>query len=208
MSRQKSATSVRTRIVLASASATRARLLASAGVVFEPSPARIDEESVKSSLGAAGASPLEIAVKLAELKAKQVSARHLGDFVLGADQVMVCDGRIYDKPRDREEAAEQLMALRGRWHEQISAACVVRDGERVWHHADRTRLYVRPFSDQFLRDYLSAAGAGALNGPGAYQLEGVGAQLFSRVDGDFFTVLGLPLLAVLDFLRTQGALAE
>jgi septum formation protein len=113
---------------------------------------------------------------------------------------------MYDKPSDAAAAAAQLMALRGRWHEQISAACVVRDGERLWHHVDRARLYVRPFSEAFLQEYLRAAGPGALNGPGAYQLEGVGVQLFSRVEGDFFTVLGLPLLAVLDHLRSQGVI--
>jgi septum formation protein len=120
---------------------------------------------------------------------------------------MVCDGRLYDKPLDRLAAAHQLTALRGRWHEQISAACIVRDGERLWHHVERARLHVRPFSDAFLADYFDAAGPGILNGPGAYQLEGVGVQLFSRIEGDFFTVLGLPLLPVLDYLRIQGALA-
>jgi septum formation protein len=200
------ATLARQRIVLASASPTRARLLADAGIEFDVSPARMDEDAAKASLIAAGAPPPEIAVQLAELKARQVSGRSPGRLVLGADQVMVCDGRMYDKPSDAAAAAAQLMALRGRWHEQISAACVVRDGERLWHHVDRARLYVRPFSEAFLQEYLRAAGPGALNGPGAYQLEGVGVQLFSRVEGDFFTVLGLPLLAVLDHLRSQGVI--
>jgi septum formation protein len=197
----------RQRIVLASASPTRAKLLAGAGVEFDVSPARVDEDAAKASLEAAGASPPDIAVRLAELKAQQVSRRSPGRLVLGADQIMVCDGRMYDKPPDAAAAAEQLMALRGRWHEQISAACAVRDGERTWHHVDRARLYVRPFSEAFLQDYLRAAGPGALNGPGAYQLEAVGVQLFSRIEGDFFTVLGLPLLPVLDYLRSQGAIA-
>lgn len=195
------------RIVLASASRTRAVMLTQAGVEFDVSPARVDEAAAKASFMAGGVPPGDVAVRLAELKAAQVSARSPGRLVLGADQVMVCEGRLYDKPADRLAAAQQLAALRGRWHEQISAACIVRDGERLWHHVERARLHVRPFSDEFLADYLDAAGPGILNGPGAYQLEGVGAQLFSRIEGDFFTVLGLPLLPVLDYLRTQGALA-
>jgi septum formation protein len=195
-------------IVLASASATRAKMLAEAGVGFEIAPARVDEDALTSGLQAAGADASEIAEHLAEVKARQVSPAFPGRLVLGADQTMVCDGRLYGKPRDREQAAAQLRTLRGRWHDQISAACVARDGVRLWHHVERARLLVRPFSDEFLGAYLDAAGPGALNGPGAYQIEGVGAQLFSRIDGDLFTVLGLPLFAVLAYLRTQGALAH
>jgi septum formation protein len=197
----------RRRIVLASASPTRARMLASAGVDFEVSPARVDEDVAKASLKAVGATPHDISIGLAELKARQVSDRSPGRLVLGADQVMTCDGRMYDKPRDATAASEQLKALRGRWHEQISAASVFRDGERLWYHVDRARLYVRDFSDVFLEDYLRGAGPGALNGPGAYQLESLGVQLFTRIDGDFFTVLGLPLLPVLGYLRSQGVIA-
>ncbi|WP_029010847.1 Maf family protein [Azospirillum halopraeferens] len=195
-------------LVLASGSRARAAMLAQAGVDVECDPADVDESVVKRSCRANGVSVEATAEALAELKARSVARRHPGRPVLGADQMLECDGVWLDKPGDREQARAQLRTLRGRTHRLISAAVVVRDDRRVWHHVDGARLTVRPFSDRFLEDYLDAAGDGVLQSVGAYHLEGLGAQLFERVEGDFFTILGLPLLPVLGHLRTQRILGE
>jgi septum formation protein len=191
-------------LILASASPTRRRLLEQAGLEFSAETAPIDEEEAKLALESEGASAAALAETLAELKATAVSRRHPGGFVIGADQVLDCEGRRYDKPRDEAAARAQLMALRGRSHQLISALVVVRNGERLWHHVDRARLTMRPFSPAFLDDYLALCLPGILTSVGAYQLEGRGAQLFSRIEGDYFTILGLPLLPLLDFLRPHG----
>ena len=193
-------------VVLASASAARAALLQGAGVAVAVEAAAIDEAEVKASLRAAGAAAAEVAESLAELKAQRIARRHPGALVIGADQVLDCDGTLFDKPTDAADARRQLLLLRGRRHELVSAAVVVRDGVRLWHHVGRATLTMRRFSDAFLDDYLDAAGDAVLASVGAYQVEGVGAQLFARIDGDYFTILGLPLLPVLDFLREQGVL--
>jgi septum formation protein len=192
------------RLLLASASPTRRRLLQQAGLEFSAEAAPIDEEEAKRALEAEGAEGDALAETLAELKARAVSRRHPGGFVIGADQVLDCEGRRYDKPADEAAARAQLMALRGRTHQLISAVAVLRDGERLWHHIDRARLTMRPFSPAFLDDYLRKSLPGILGSVGAYQLEGLGAQLFSRIEGDYFTILGLPLLPLLDFLRPHG----
>jgi septum formation protein len=194
------------RIVLASASRARARLLEAAGVAVLAVPAGVDEAEVKLSLHAAGAGPGEVAETLAEMKALRAARRHPGALVVGADQVLACDGVLFDKPADLAAAANQLRSLRGRRHELVSSAVAVRDGQRLWHHTDRARLTMRAFSEAFVARYLEACGETALESVGAYQLEGLGAQLFARVDGDYFTILGLPLLPLLDFLRGQGVL--
>jgi septum formation protein len=192
------------RLILASASPTRRRLLEQAGLEFSAEAAPIDEEEAKRALESEGAGAAALAETLAELKAMAVSRRHPGGFVIGADQVLDCEGRRHDKPRDEAAARAQLMALRGRSHQLISALVVVRNGERLWHHVDRARLTMRSFSPAFLDDYLARSLPGILTSVGAYQLEGRGAQLFSRIEGDYFTVLGLPLLPLLDFLRPHG----
>lgn len=193
-------------VILASASRARAALLEGAGVAFEAVPAHIDEDETKASLKAEGAGAVDIAAALATLKAQGVSRRRPGRLVIGADQVLEFDGRILDKPDDRAAARAQLISLRGHAHDQVACVCVVRDGRRLWHEVARARLFVRPFGDEFLDSYLDAIGDAALAGPGAYQLEGRGAQLFERIEGDYFTILGLPLIPLLDYLRLQKVL--
>ena len=193
-------------VVLASASPARAALLQAAGIPIIVDVAAIDEAEVKASLRAMCAEPAAVAEALAELKAQRVSRRHPGSLVIGADQVLECDGVLFDKPTDVAAARNQLLTLRGRRHQLVSAVVLSRDGQRVWHHVDRANLTMRDFSTSFLDQYLRAAGEAALASVGAYQLEGVGAQLFARIDGDYFTILGLPLLPLLDILREHGVL--
>jgi septum formation protein len=195
-----------TPVVLASASPARAALLRAAGIPILVDAAAIDESEVKVSLQAARAEPAAIAEALAELKAQRVSRRHAGNLVIGADQVLDCEGVLFDKPADLAAARSQLLALRGRRHQLVSAAVLVRDGQRLWHHVARADLTMREFSTDFLDRYLRSAGGAALSSVGAYQLEGAGAQLFASIDGDYFTILGLPLLPLLGILREHGVL--
>lgn len=190
-------------LVLASGSGSRRRMLEAAGLVFEVEPPRMDEEAAKASLRAAGMKPRDQADALAELKALSISRRR-PEFVIGADQMLAVDGDVLDKPKDETEARTHLLRLRGKTHELITAAVVAREGAIIWRHIDTPRLKMRAFSDEFLQDYLARAGQGVLTSVGAYQLEGLGAQLFERVEGDYFSVLGLPLLPLLAFLREHG----
>jgi septum formation protein len=200
--------SVKSRVILASGSATRAALLRNAGLAFEQIAAPVDEGELKRSMKAEGADAAATAMALAELKARRVSEREPGALVIGADQMLVTGGTWFDKPADRAAAKAQLLALAGTSHRLISAACVLLDGERLWGRHEHATLLMRPFGEAFVERYLDAAGAAALHSVGAYQLEGLGAQLFQRVDGDYFVVLGLPLLALLDFLRGRGIVPE
>lgn len=195
-------------LVLASASAPRAAMLRAAGVEIDIAPAHVDEAAVREALLAEGAPPRDVADKLAELKATRVSQSRPDRLVLGADQVLVLGDRLLAKPASRAEARAQLQALRGRTHRLISAAVAAEAGVPVWRHATSAQLTMRSFSDAFLEDYLDRAGPLALASVGCYQLEGLGAQLFARVQGDIFTVLGLPLLEFLDFLRARKVLLE
>nr|WP_247883190.1 Maf family protein [Azospirillum brasilense] len=183
-------------------------MLERAGVRITLAPAAVDEEEIKLAARAEGAPVEDVAEALAELKAQRVTRKHPGALVIGADQMLECEGCWFDKPADRDAARAQLQELRGKTHRLVSCAVVIRDGERLWHHVDRARLTMRPFSDAFLESYLNAAGDDVLGSVGAYHLEGLGAQLFHRVDGDFFTILGLPLLPLLGFLRVHGVIAE
>ncbi|MGE5475289.1 MAG: Maf family protein [Bacteroidales bacterium] len=193
-------------IVLASGSATRRAMLENAGVAFVVDTAPVDEAAVKDAMRAETDNPARVAEVLAELKATRVSARHPGAIVIGADQMLECGRVWFDKPADRAGARAQLLALRDHTHRLVSSVVAVRDGQRLWHHTDQARLTMRRFSDAFLDSYLEQAGDAVLSSVGAYQLEGLGAQLFMAVEGDHFTILGLPLLALLDFLRENGEL--
>jgi septum formation protein len=195
------------RIVLASASTTRKRMLESAGLAVAIDPARVDEDEVKLALKAEGVPVERAAEALAELKALRISSKHPGALVIGADQMLECNGAWFDKSPDRAAARAQLQTLRGKMHRLISCAVVALNGERIWHTTEAARLTMRNFSDAFLDAYLDEVGEAVFTSVGGYQLEGRGVQLFHRVEGDFFTILGLPLLPLLDFLRARGALA-
>ena len=192
-----------TRIVLASASAIRASVLRHAGIPVDIVPARVDESALKQSMRAERVGVADCAAALAALKARRVSDQHPDALVIGADQMLECDGAWFDKPEDRAQAGANLRALRGKTHELVAAVTVLRDGASLWRYVGRARLTMRPFTDDFIDAYLDAVGDAALQSVGAYQLEGLGVQLFSHVDGDHFTILGLPLLPLLDFLRQQ-----
>lgn len=192
------------RLVLASGSAARQAMLAAAGIACTIDPPAVDEAGVKAALGAEGASAGDVAEALAELKATRISRRTPGALVLGCDQMLDCEGTWFDKAETLEEARVALQLLRGRTHRLVSAAVIVRDGQRVWHEVAEARLTMRNFSDAFLDGYLAAAGPGILGSVGCYHIEGLGVQLFDRIQGDTFTIRGLPLLPLLGFLRGWG----
>jgi septum formation protein len=196
-------------VILASASPARSRLLRAAGVELTQRPAAIDEETVRAALQAEGVAPGAAAVALAELKAQRIAGEAPGDaLVLGADQILSCEDRWLGKPADLAEARAQLEQLVGRRHELATAVVAFRNGGRIWHQLSIARLWLRACSGRFLDSYLSAIGETALASVGAYQVEGLGAQLLARVEGDLFAIQGLPLLEVLEFLRAQGVLAR
>jgi septum formation protein len=191
-------------LILASASPSRRKLLANAGLVFDVETSGVDEAEMTRSLLAQRSSPQEIAEALAELKALRVSSRHPQAMVVGGDSTLAVQGRLFDKPPTMEAARKQLLALRGQTHELFSSVVVARGGVRLWHWNERARLTMRNFNEPFLDAYLARAGTEVLTSVGAYQLEALGAHLFSRVDGDYFTILGLPLLPLLSFLAGHG----
>lgn len=191
-------------LILASGSAARQRLLRAAGVAVTVDPARVDEASIIESLQADGARPRDVADLLAELKALQVSGRHPAALVVGADQVLSLGKELFQKPGNLVGAREQLRRLRGRTHVLSSAVAVARDGSVIWRVVQEAQLTMREFSDAFLETYLAEAGGDILGSVGAYHVEGLGLQLFSKVEGDTFTIQGLPMLPLLDFLRTHG----
>ncbi len=193
-------------IVLASGSASRLAILRGAGLDVVVDKPGVDEAMVKQSLRADGAQAHDVAEALAEMKAGRISTRYPDAHVIGADQMLVCGDVWFDKPPDRDHLRAQLQSLRGKSHQLISSVVIAVNGARIWHHTDRATLTMRDFSDGFLEIYMDAVGDKALESVGGYQIEGAGAQLFSHVIGDQFTIMGLPLLPVLDFLRTREVL--
>lgn len=193
-------------LVLASRSSARQALLSAAGIPIEVQAADIDERELETQ--AASLDPSAIAALLAREKAAAVERHHPSRLVLGADQMLALDGRRFAKPADRGAARTQLRALSGRTHELHSAIAFVHNAAIVFEHVAVARLTMRALSDQFLDQYLDAAGSAVMQSVGAYQIEGLGIQLFDRLEGDYFTVLGLPLMAVLDFLRHRGCLLQ
>ena len=192
-------------LILASTSQIRRQILDGAGVDYEVKPSHVDEASIKASMLQNDVSPRDIADALAEAKAMKISQFNPG-FVIGADQIMVMDKKIYDKPKNMLDARERLLSMRGKTHYLVGAVVICENGQSVWRHMSKTSLHVRDFSDEFLDEYLSAEGEGVLSSVGAYKFEGRGAQLFSKVEGDFFSILGLSLLPVLDYLRMRGVI--
>ncbi len=193
-------------VVLASGSASRKALLTAAGVDFIVDPADLDEDAVMAELAARGADAVQVAGELAGQKALWVANRHPGALVLGGDSVIALEGRHLSKCATLDEARALLAQMSGREHLLVSAAALARDGALLWTHASPCRMAVRDLCPQFLDNYLAREGTAILSSGGCYHFEGRGAQLFDRVDGDYFSVLGLPLLAVLAALRKEGAL--
>ena len=194
-------------LLLASQSAARKAMLSAAGVPFNAIPAHVDEEAITAGLVAEAAAPERIADALAEVKALKLSRQHPGQLVLGADSVVVTqDGALLAKPETRPRAEVQLRQLAGTTHRLISAAVICEAGKPVWRSAGSARLTMRPLSEPFIAAYLDLEGDAVLGCVGCYRIEGLGAQLFSRIDGDQFVIRGLPLLQVLDYLRVRGVM--
>ena len=192
------------RLVLASQSAARAGLMQAAGLRFEARPARVDEAAVKEACRAEGLDASEAASTLAEMKAARV--RDPDALVIGADQLLVCEGAWFDKPADLDGARAQLQALRGRRHTLVTAVVCLRGGQTVWHHVAVPALTMRGFSETALDAYLAVEGEALLSCVGAYRIEGAGIHLFDRIEGEYSAILGLPMLPLLGFLRQHGVM--
>lgn len=196
------------RLILASASPTRQSLLQNAGLCFESAPVRIDEDAIRQSLVLDQASPRDIADALAEFKSRKCAEKTPDALVLGSDQILALKGEVFAKPKDRDAAANHLRKLSGQTHHLYSAAVIYEDFKPVWRTVGSARLTMHPLSDTDIGAYLDRAWPAVEGCVGAYQAEATGGQLFSRIDGDWFSVMGLPLLQVLSYLRMRGMLAE
>ena len=192
------------KLILASGSRSRRALLENAGLAFDVVPADLDERAAEAPLLKAGAPPEDVALALAMAKAGMVSDAHPGALVIGADQMLELEGERLNKPEDMDAARLQLLRLSGRTHTLHTAVSCARGGEIVWQHVEPARMTMRKLAPQFIGRYLAAVGPEALTSVGAYQVEGRGIQLFEKIDGDFFAILGLPLLPLLAFLRSEG----
>lgn len=193
-------------LILASASPFRLKMLRDAGLDVAAVRSEIDERAVEAAVAGSGLTPGDLALVLAEAKATEVSEREPGSWVVGADQVLSLEGQVLHKPADMEEARRRLLALSGRTHQLHSAVVLARDGAPVWRHVEVANLTMRPLDPGFIGRHLARVGERALSSVGAYQIEGEGIQLFERIDGDHFTIVGLPLLPLLDALRAEGAI--
>ncbi|MFY0659653.1 MAG: Maf family protein [Shimia sp.] len=197
-----------TPLILASGSEIRAQLLSKANVGYETVKPRVDEEMIKRSLQAEGATPRDVADALAEAKARKVSLKRPEALVLGCDQVLDFQGTIFSKPDSVEDARNQLLLLRGQRHMLLSAAVIYQKGEPLWRHVGVVRLFMRQFSNAFLDGYLDRNFDSIRHSVGGYKLEEEGVRLFDKIDGDYFTVLGMPLVEILSFLTTRGELPQ
>ena len=193
-------------IVLASGSAIRGQMLSNAGIAFEAIVPRVDEEMIKIALQAEKATPRDIADALAETKARKIGGKHPDKLVIGCDQVLDFDGQILSKPQTPDEAKEQLKALRGKRHCLLSAVVVYHELEPLWRHVGQVRLYMRDISDSYLNEYVERNWLSLQSSVGGYKLEEEGVRLFSRIEGDYFTILGLPLIEMINYLTASGDL--
>ena len=193
-------------IVLASGSAIRGQMLSNAGIAFEAIVPRVDEEMIKIALQAEKATPRDIADALAETKARKIGGKHPDKLVIGCDQVLDFDGQILSKPQTPDEAKEQLKALRGKRHSLLSAVVVYHELEPLWRHVGQVRLYMRDISDSYLNEYVDRNWPSLQSSVGGYKLEEEGVRLFSRIEGDYFTILGLPLIEMINYLTASGDL--
>ena len=194
-------------LILASSSHTRQALLAAAGIDLRTAPVAIDEVSIRAACAAENIDPVDVAILLAEMKGKAASQRHAitdGQLVLAADQILVLDGYMFGKPENRNSAHDQLSRLQGQTHSLITAVVMFRDNRRIWHHVDTTRLKMRALDVDAINDYLDVVGSAAFWGPGSYQIEGAGIHLMEEIDGSHTSILGLPMLPILAFLREHG----